>query len=93
LLRESDKRAFSEQIDVNERKNNNGATALFLAAKRGFLEIVVFLRSKGASIDIECNVGENKSLTPLHIAAKNGHLEVVKYLIHHSKHKETILLQ
>lgn len=58
--------------------NEEGRTALYLAARAGNLKIVQHLVERGADIDcLECNV---KS-TPLHVAAYRGHAQVVQYLM------------
>ena len=53
-------------------------TALVYASGNGHLDIVKYLVSKGADINI---IGDKYGITPLSNAAKNGHLEVVKYLL------------
>ncbi|AVP87611.1 hypothetical protein phytr_6700 [Candidatus Phycorickettsia trachydisci] len=58
--------------DINE----NGETALHVAAGKGKLDLVQFLESHGANLVSQDN---HKSL-PIERAAMSGHIEVVKYL-------------
>ncbi|XP_063771522.1 kinase D-interacting substrate of 220 kDa isoform X2 [Pseudophryne corroboree] len=62
--------------DVDER-NENGQTALMLAAEQGNLEIVQELLQKRAN----CNLEDVDNWTALISAAKEGHLEIVRELV------------
>ncbi|XP_044147710.1 kinase D-interacting substrate of 220 kDa isoform X2 [Bufo gargarizans] len=62
--------------DVDER-NENGQTALMLAAEQGNLEIVQELLQKRAN----CNLDDVDNWTPLISASKEGHVEIVKELL------------
>ena len=62
--------------DLNAR-NSTGATALFLAAHEGHLEIARCLVSCGAMVD----AADDDGTTPLIQAAWLGHLEVVRFLV------------
>lgn len=58
-------------------RTQTGLTALHLAAKEGFVDIVEELISRGAHIDAPTRKGN----TPLHISSLAGHLEVVRLLL------------
>ncbi|XP_040283439.1 kinase D-interacting substrate of 220 kDa isoform X2 [Bufo bufo] len=62
--------------DVDER-NENGQTALMLAAEQGNLEIVQELLQKRAN----CNLDDVDNWTALISASKEGHVEIVKELL------------
>ncbi|XP_066453613.1 kinase D-interacting substrate of 220 kDa isoform X1 [Eleutherodactylus coqui] len=62
--------------DVDER-NENGQTALMLAAEQGNLEIVQELLQKRAN----CNLEDVDNWTALISASKEGHVEIVKELL------------
>lgn len=62
--------------DLNT-EDNAGNTPLQIAALEGFEEIVEFLSSKGAEVNIR-NVDKD---TPLLDAVENGHVKVVKLLL------------
>jgi ankyrin repeat protein len=64
------------EADVNA-KNNNGNTALLLAAGTGKLDVVEYL-AEDQRVDI--NAKNNNGNTVLILAADNGKLDVVKYL-------------
>lgn len=57
---------------------SKGATALYFAAKHGYLEIVKCLLSQEVAINVR---RKEDGLTPFLIAAKNGHLEVMRVLL------------
>ena len=63
-------------VDVNA-KNNNGETALHLAAKNGHLAIVEELFKMPVHAQAKNNDGE----TALHLAAKNGHIDIVEVIL------------
>ena len=52
-------------------------TPLFVASRRGHLNVVQLLVERGASLDMQSVYGE----TPLHVASENGHLSVVQLLV------------
>nr|DBA25791.1 TPA: hypothetical protein GDO54_010138 [Pyxicephalus adspersus] len=62
--------------DVDER-NENGQTALMIAAEQGNLEMVQELLRKRAN----CNLEDVDNWTALISAAKEGHLEIVRELL------------
>ena len=55
-------------------RDNEGSTALYMAADRGFSQVVKILLDRGANIEMR----SGNSLTPLLIAARSGHVEVVE---------------
>lgn len=60
-------------------RNNNGNTALCLAAASGTVEIAkVMVEADESLLEIP---GNTSGLTPLHMAALLGHREMVKYLL------------
>ncbi|KAM4693834.1 kinase D-interacting substrate of 220 kDa isoform 2-T2 [Discoglossus pictus] len=69
--------------DVDER-NENGQTALMLAAEQGNLEIVQELLKKRAN----CNLEDVDNWTALISAAKEGHLEIVRELLNYNANVE-----
>jgi hypothetical protein len=71
-------RALVAAIDLNERDNSEDqATALFLAARAGQIDMVRMLLDKGAKLEIGGSYGR----TPLLPAAENGHLDVIRLLL------------
>ncbi|XP_012818177.1 kinase D-interacting substrate of 220 kDa isoform X3 [Xenopus tropicalis] len=69
--------------DVDER-NENGQTALMLAAEQGNLEIVQELLRNRAN----CNLEDVDNWTALISAAKEGHLEIVRELLSYNANLE-----
>ena len=59
---EAVKQAIANGVDVNA-KNNDGWTALFIAANRRNKEVVELLISEGADVSVKTTVGR---FTPLH---------------------------
>jgi ankyrin repeat protein len=57
--------------------NNNGGTALHVAAARGHVNVVAKLINLGCDM----NKTESKGVTALHAAAGMGHVDVVTKLI------------
>ena len=60
-----------------DRRNDHGQTALYAASYFGHIEVVKFLVTHGAKLNIEC--GGLGSV--LHCAAYRGHIGVVKLLL------------
>ncbi|EAY13720.1 ankyrin repeat protein, putative [Trichomonas vaginalis G3] len=73
---------LSHGANINE-KNNDGETALYIAARNNSKETAEFLISHGANINEKDNDGE----TALHIAALFHHEEIVELLISHCAKK------
>ena len=67
---------LDQGVDVNG-KNNNGWSAVMIAASRGNLEMLKLLIEKGAAVDEKNAQGQ----TPLIFAAHWGHTDVVRVLI------------
>ena len=57
--------------------NNNGLTALMLAAGHGHVEVVRVLLEAGADVNLASNNGSTASM----LAAGQGHVEVVRLLV------------
>jgi ankyrin repeat protein len=68
---------LSKGVNVDQ-EDNNGGTAVFLAAEAGNHEIMKLLQAEGADLDA---VGTGNRVSALGVAAQNGHTDVVKYLI------------
>ena len=54
-----------------------GKTPLYRAAENGHLDILEFLLSRGAKIDMTTTQGS----TPIHLASERNQLEVVLFLV------------
>jgi ankyrin repeat protein len=63
--------------DVNIKVTSSEYTPLYLAADRGNLELVEYLLTKHANVDVQNSVG----ITPLYIASSKGNVKVVNSLI------------
>lgn len=74
---------FGAEVDHSTVTNS---TPLRPACFDGFLEVVEYLVSKGASVNTPTNYYNN---TCLLIACYNGHAEVVKFLLEHGANLET----
>ncbi len=57
--------------------NSNGETALMLASKNGYFDIVIFLVASGADI----NIKNNQNKTALKFAVESGNLAIIKFLL------------
>jgi predicted LPLAT superfamily acyltransferase len=64
--------------DVNAARTDNGATAVFIAAQNGHLDVVRALIEAGADVNA---ARTDNGCTPVFNAAENGHLEVVRVLV------------
>ncbi len=68
---------LSTEAIVIEAKSEDGSTPLYLAAFKGFPQIVKSLLDSGADPDTE----NNRAWSPILVAAANGHVQVVFVLI------------
>ena len=69
-------------LDEGEDKDEtykHGRTAMWYAARKGYLDIVQLLVEQGA--DMEMDESNYKEGTPLWIASHRGHLDLVRYLV------------
>ena len=66
--------AYSPDIDKKDRK---GSTALLISSSGGHLEIVKYLISKKANINIQDKLGN----TSLNLSLQRGHLLIAKFLL------------
>jgi len=62
---------------VNVNADNYGFPPLYSAAAAGHIEVVKFLVSKGADVNIKHSI---RSDAPLDVAMRNGHTAIVEYL-------------
>ena len=62
-----------------DEKNEHGNTFLHLAADNGNIEVLKYLVSQGANVNVKDNYGR----TPLQVAVNKNNLEMVEYLISH----------
>ncbi|KAM5163478.1 kinase D-interacting substrate of 220 kDa isoform 1-T2 [Mantella aurantiaca] len=70
-------KALLEKCKDMDERNENGQTALMIAAEQGNLEMVQELLSKGAN----CNLEDVDNWTAIVSAAKEGQLEIVRELL------------
>ncbi len=68
----------SKLVDIDFHDRKIDATALYVAAQNGYLNILKELIAAEANIDA---TKSDNGATPLYIAARNGHLNIVKELI------------
>jgi len=71
------KALLEKNAELTNAKTENGETPLHSAASGGQLEVVKFLISQGADI----NLKQNSGATALHFACFGGHRDVVEWLI------------
>ncbi len=62
--------------NINKQLDSTGANPLSLAAERGYVDLVIFLLKKGASINQPA-----EQTQPLHVASELGHVEIIKLLL------------
>ena len=72
---EEAKELFKTKTDINA-VDEDGNTALHIAAKVNEADLISFLIIKGANTEIRNNMDD----TPLHVAVKNDNLEAAKVL-------------
>ncbi|CEF61226.1 Ankyrin repeat and Ankyrin repeat-containing domain-containing protein [Strongyloides ratti] len=70
---------YTENVECISAVNNQGISALHIAAATGNMEIVVFLASKGADYNGIMMRGD-KLMTPLDIAESRNHEDVANFL-------------
>lgn len=61
----------------NGTSYDNGGTPLFIAAQKGYVEVVVLLLNSSTDVSRAKTVD---GATPLHVAAQKKHVEVVRLL-------------
>ena len=64
-------------VNVNERDEISGLTALHYAAINGFVPVLKILLQNDAVVDVR----NSENSTPLHLASSLGHLDVIKLLL------------
>lgn len=64
------------QIDIN-CCSKTGANALYVAVKRGLIEIVKYLIEE---LQFDANCCRTNGISTIGIAAEQGHLQIIKYL-------------
>ncbi|XP_053606357.1 protein phosphatase 1 regulatory subunit 16A isoform X1 [Plodia interpunctella] len=81
-----------EGMDLDEPRDNQGATLLHIASANGYIKVVEFLLEHRASADVV----DHDMWQPVHAAACWGHLEVLELLVQYgadlnvrNKHDET----
>ncbi|XP_061714981.1 protein phosphatase 1 regulatory subunit 16A isoform X3 [Cydia pomonella] len=81
-----------EGVDLDEPRDNQGATLLHIASANGYLKVVEFLLEHRAATDVV----DHDTWRPVHAAACWGHLEVLEMLVQYgadlnvrNKHDET----
>ncbi|GBP40081.1 Protein phosphatase 1 regulatory subunit 16A [Eumeta japonica] len=79
-------------VDLDEPRDNQGATLLHIASANGYVKVVEFLLENRASTDVV----DHDMWQPVHAAACWGHLEVLELLVQYgadlnvrNKHDET----
>ncbi|KAG2468312.1 KDIS Kinase, partial [Polypterus senegalus] len=77
-------KAFLEKCKEVDERNENGQTALMLAAEQGNVEIVQELLKKGANVNLE----DVDNWTALISASKEGHIDIVRELLSHNANLE-----
>jgi ankyrin repeat protein len=71
------KSIVSKNPDKINELDEYGSSYLHLSVREGNIEIVEFLISQGADVNIKDSLG----VTPLQVAARAGRLEIVEYLL------------
>jgi ankyrin repeat protein len=75
--------AKNATVDV---QNDEGVTALHVAAGFGYTKVVIQLLLKNANV----NHASKKEVTPLMLAATHGHLDIVKILVQRGANMNTV---
>ena len=70
-------RLLEQRVDIEQRHESSGRTALAVAAHCGNDEIVSLLLQRGAQVDVL----DSSNMTPLHLAASRDHYGIVQLLL------------
>ena len=70
-------RLLEQRVDIEERHEMSGRTALAVAAHCGNEEVVSLLLQRGAQVDVL----DSSDMTPLHLAASRDHYGIVQLLV------------
>ncbi|KAL9078439.1 MAG: hypothetical protein Q9157_002628 [Trypethelium eluteriae] len=70
-------RLLEQRVNIEERHESSGRTALAVAAHCGNEEVVSLLLQRGADV----NVLDSSDMTPLHLAASRDHYSIVQLLL------------
>jgi ankyrin repeat protein len=78
------KYALSKQNDPDfiEKKNNNGATALLLAAQFGHIACVTLLLESGADM---FSGRDKRERSPVYLASMSNHIQTLEILLQHAR--------
>jgi ankyrin repeat protein len=68
-----------QHVDLDAPDPKTSRTALYLAAEKGYIDIINALITAGANVNVTAPQSNNR--TPLHIACKSGHVEVAEALL------------
>ena len=72
---------LSTGVDLSQKCQTQGITALLHAAKDGSLEAVNLLLEAGADVNERCETRQSEQITPLVMAIRSGHAAVVSALV------------
>lgn len=81
---------LEKNIITKEYKDNYDIPLLELAAKKGFLDVIVYCATDATTL---INLCDNEGYKLIHIAAKNGQIEIIHYLLQHGSSIEDKTLQ
>ncbi|KAI9710899.1 MAG: hypothetical protein M1820_002334 [Bogoriella megaspora] len=70
-------RLLEQRVDIEQRHEMSGRTALAVAAHCGNEEVVSLLLQRGAQVDVQ----DSLKRTPLHLAASRDHFNIVQLLL------------
>jgi uncharacterized protein len=69
--------ALADGADINAR-DTDGVTALWMASQQGYADVVKFLLSTGAEVNVSRT---DDGISALYMAALNGHADIVRLLL------------